>query len=113
VSTRLYAGNLPISATADLLAVMFAKFGTVVSVNLDRHPATGDLLAVMFAKFGTVVSVNLDRHPATGASRRGAFVEMRNAVDAARAMEGLNLANFDGRLMSVYRAVVAVQPRAE
>ena len=88
MSTRLYAGNLPISATADLLAVMFAKFGTVVSVSLDRHPITG-------------------------ASRRGAFVEMRNAVDAARAVEGLNLANFDGRLMSVYKAVASVQSRAE
>ena len=84
MSTKLYAGNLPISATADLLAVMFAKFGTVVSVSLDRHPVTG-------------------------ASRRGAFVEMRDAVDAARAVEGLNLANFDGRLMSVYRAAGRIQ----
>jgi RNA recognition motif-containing protein len=83
VSTRLYAGNLPISATAELLAAKFAKFGTVVSVNLDRNPVTGT-------------------------SRRGAFVEMRNAVEAARAVEGLNLANFDGRLMSVYKALVAV-----
>ena len=85
MSTTLYAGNLPISATADLLAAKFAKFGSVVSVTLDRNSATG-------------------------ASRRGAFVEMRNAIEAARAVAGLNLANFDGRLMSVYRAVVAVPP---
>jgi RNA recognition motif-containing protein len=83
VSTRLYAGNLPISATAELLAAKFAKFGTVVSVILDRNPATG-------------------------ASRRGAFVEMLNGVDAAQAVAGLNLASFDGRLMSVYRAVAVV-----
>ncbi len=83
MSTTLYAGNLPISATAELLATKFAKFGDVVSVTLDRNLATG-------------------------VSRRGAFVEMRNAVDAARAVAGLNLASFDGRLMSVYRAVVAV-----
>ena len=88
MSTRLYAGNLPISATADLLAAMFAKFGTVVSVILDRNPTTG-------------------------ASRRGAFVEMGNAADAARAVQGLNLANFDGRLMSVYRAVAAVPSSAQ
>lgn len=83
MSTRLYAGNLPISATAELLAAKFAKFGTVLSVTLDRNAVTG-------------------------ASRRGAFVEMRNAVEAARAVEGLNLASFDGRLMSVYRAIVPV-----
>lgn len=83
MSTTLYAGNLPISATAELLAAKFAKFGSVVSVTLDRNMSTG-------------------------ASRRGAFVEMGNAVEAARAVQGLNLANFDGRLMSVYRAVVAV-----
>jgi RNA recognition motif-containing protein len=83
MSTTLYAGNLPISATADLLASKFAKFGSVISVTLD-----GNL--------------------ATGVSRRGAFVEMGNAVDAARAVAGLNLANFDGRLMSVYKALVAV-----
>jgi RNA recognition motif-containing protein len=83
MSTKLYAGNLPISATAELLAAKFAKFGSVVSVTLDRNSATG-------------------------VSRRGAFVEMGNAADAARALAGLNLANFDGRLMSVYRAIVAV-----
>jgi RNA recognition motif-containing protein len=83
VSTRLYAGNLPISATAELLAAKFAKFGTVVSVILDRNPATG-------------------------ASRRGAFVEMRTAVEATRAVEALNLASFDGRLMSVYKALMTV-----
>ena len=83
MSTTLYAGNLPISASAELLATMFAKFGSVISVTLDRNASTG-------------------------ASRRGAFVEMGNSVDAARAVQGLNLANFDGRLMSVYKAVAAV-----
>ncbi len=83
MSMTLYAGNLPISATAELLAAKFAKFGSVLSVTLDSNPSTG-------------------------ASRRGAFVEMQNSVDAARAVAGLNLANFDGRLMSVYRSVVAV-----
>ena len=82
----LYAGNLPLSATAETLAVRFGKFGTVMSVTLDRNAATG-------------------------ASRRGAFVEMLNAVDAKRAIDGLNYASVDGRLMSVYKAVAAVRSR--
>jgi RNA recognition motif-containing protein len=83
VSTRLYAGNLPLSATAETLATKFGQFGQVMSVTLDRNAVTG-------------------------LSRRGAFVEMLNAMDATRAIDGLNLANFDGRLISVYKAVTAV-----
>jgi RNA recognition motif-containing protein len=83
VSTRLYAGNLPLSATAETLATKFGQFGQVMSVTLDRNAITG-------------------------LSRRGAFVEMFNAMDASRAIAGLNLADFDGRLMSVYKAVTAV-----
>jgi RNA recognition motif-containing protein len=82
VSTRLYVSNLPLSATEDVLT---GKFG----------------------HFGTVVSVKMDRDAGTGISRRGAFVEMRTAADAQKAINGLNFADFDGRLMSVYRAVVA------
>lgn len=84
MSMTLYAGNLPLSATAETLATKFGKFGTVKSVTLDRNAQTG-------------------------ASRRGAFVEMLNAADAGRAIDGLNYSSFDGRLMSVYKAVVAVQ----
>lgn len=83
MSTRLYAGNLPLSATAETLATKFGQFGQVMSVTLDRNAVTG-------------------------LSRRGAFVEMLNAMDATRAIDGLNLANFDGRLISVYKAVTAV-----
>ena len=83
MSTRLYAGNLPLSATAETLADKFGKFGTVMSVTLDRNTITG-------------------------LSRRGAFVEMRNALEAARAIDGLNFASFDGRVMSVYKALAAV-----
>jgi RNA recognition motif-containing protein len=78
----LYVSNLPLAATEDLLT---GKFG----------------------HFGTVVSVKMDRDAGTGISRRGAFVEMRTAADAQKAINGLNFADFDGRLMSVYRAVVA------
>jgi RNA recognition motif-containing protein len=86
VSTKLYAGNLPLSATAETLATKFAKFGKVMSIKLDRNAATR-------------------------ASRRGAFVEMLNARDAMVAIAGLNLADFDGRLMSVYNAIAVVPPR--
>ena len=39
---------------------------------------------------------------------KGAFVEMQTAADAQKAINGLNFADFDGRLMSVYRTVAAV-----
>ena len=84
MSTRLYAGNLPLSATAETLAVKFGQFGTVLSVTLDHNTVTG-------------------------LSRRGAFVEMRNALEAARAIDRLNFASFDGRVMSVYKALAAVR----
>ena len=79
MSTTLYVSNLPLSATEELLA---GKFG----------------------KFGAVVSVKLARDALIGASRRGAFVEMRTADDAKQAINGLNLADYDGRLMSVHWA---------
>ena len=79
----LYASNLPLTATEQVLATKFEKFGGVVSVRIDRDKASGN--------------------------RRGAFVEMQTATGAQRAIDGLNLANFDGRLMSVYAAVNAVR----
>ena len=84
MSTRLYAGNLPLSVSAETLAVKFGKFGTVMSVTLDSN--TG-----------------------TGSSRRGAFVEMRDPLEAARAIDGLNFASFDGRVMSVYKALATAR----
>ena len=85
MSTTLYVSNLPFSTTEEVLAGKFGKFGSVVSVKLDRAAGVGIRL-------------------------RGAFVEMQTAADAQKAINGLNFANFDGRLMSVYRAVAAVVP---
>lgn len=79
---RLYASNLPFSATEATLAIRFAKFGVVLSIRLDRDKA--------------------------GMSRRAAFVEMQNPDEAQRAIAGLNLAEIDGRLISVYKAVAGV-----
>ena len=83
MSTTLYVSNLPFATTEEALAGKFGNFGTVVSVKLDR---------------GASIGVRL----------KGAFVEMQTAADAQKAINGLNFADFDGRLMSVYRAVAAV-----
>ena len=83
MSTTLYVSNLPFLTTEEVLAGKFGNFGTVVSVKLDRDAGTGIRV-------------------------RGAFVEMQTAADAQKAINGLHFANFDGRLMSVYRAVAAV-----
>ncbi len=83
MSTTLYVSNLPFSATEEVLT---GKFG----------------------RFGAVVSVKLDREAGTGASRRGAFVEMRTAVDAQEAINGLNFTDYDGRVVSVYKRFAAV-----
>jgi len=82
VSTTLYASNLPLTATEETLASKFAKFGCVLSVRIE--------------------------HDASGTKGRSAFVEMQTAAEAKRAIQGLNLASFDGRLVSVYAAVNAV-----
>jgi cold-inducible RNA-binding protein len=82
VSTMLYVSNLPLSATEETLAGKFARFGTVMSAKLVRDPATG-------------------------VSRRSGFVEMKTSTEAQTAINGLNFADYDGRLISVYRAVAA------
>jgi RNA recognition motif-containing protein len=75
----LFVSNLPLSATQAELACKFARFGVVLSVRLN------------------------DVRP-----RRGAFVEMNTAAEAQRAIYGLNLVDYDGRLISVYLPVMAL-----
>jgi RNA recognition motif-containing protein len=86
VSTTLYVSNLPFSATEEMLAGKFAKFGPVVAVRLDREPLTGRIL-------------------------RSGFVEMKSATDAQTAIDGLNFSSIDGRLMSVFRATAPAPAR--
>lgn len=76
--TKLYVGNLPFSASEDMLRAVFAEYGTVQTVSL----------------------VN-DRQ--TGTPRGFGFVEMSSG-DAAKAMRGLNGKDFDGRPMKVDEA---------
>jgi RNA recognition motif-containing protein len=83
VSSTLYVNNLPFTATEETLRAKFAIFGTVVSVKLNRNALTG-------------------------LTDRCGFVEMNTDAEAEKALTWLNFANFDGRVMSVIRAVRAV-----
>jgi len=80
VSTLLHVSNLPISATEEALAGRFGQFGIVISTRINRDPTTG-------------------------LSRRSGFVEMKTAAEAQTAINGLNFADYDGRPISVYRAM--------
>ena len=58
----------------------------------------------MFERYGSVDRVNLVTDRDTGRSRGFAFVEMRNAEEADRAIAGLNGADFEGRALNVNEA---------
>ena len=79
MSSSLYVSNLPSSVTEDMLAVAFGRFGTVLSVKLQR---------------ATVV-------PTT---HRTGFVEMQTTAQARVAAAALNASRFEGRVLSVSRA---------
>jgi RNA recognition motif-containing protein len=76
--TKLYVGNLPFTATEEIVRELFAKHGAVEKVSLisDRD---------------------------TGRPRGFGFVEMSNA-DALRAMQALNGTDLDGRALTVNEA---------
>ncbi len=76
MSSKLYVGNLPDSATEQDLSVKFAAYGIVKSVKLitDRD---------------------------TGRSRGFGFIEMMNEAEAQAAIDSLNGTDYDGRPMKV------------
>ena len=76
--TKLYVGNLPFTATEEIVRELFAKHGAVEKLSLisDRD---------------------------TGRPRGFGFVEMSNA-DASRAMQALNGTDLDGRALTVNEA---------
>jgi RNA recognition motif-containing protein len=76
--TRIYVGNLPISANEEAVRALFTTYGTVQTLSL----------------------VN-DRE--TGIHKGYGFVEM-SSDDAGRAMQGLDGKNYDGRPMRVNEA---------
>jgi len=74
VSTNIYVGNLPFTATAEQIQTLFGAYGTVESVNLITDRETGRLKG-----FG--------------------FVEMSSG--AQEAMASLDQSELDGRTMTV------------
>src|SRR6476620_9733060 len=76
---KLYVGNLPFSATDQILLDTFAQCGTVQSVK-----------------------IIIDRD--TGRSKGFGFVEMSTDEEAADAISKFNGADYDGRAMTVNEA---------
>jgi RNA recognition motif-containing protein len=77
--TKIYVGNLAVSATEDMLRSLFEKYGTVERVYIvtDRD---------------------------TGQPRNFGFVEMSDHADAVKAIAALNGWKFDGRPLNVNEA---------
>jgi hypothetical protein len=82
---RIFVGNLPFSATDQVLTDTFAQYGTVESAK-----------------------VITDR--ATGRSKGFGFVEMSTDAEAVTAIEKLNGAEYEGRSITVNEAR-EMQPR--
>ncbi len=82
---RIFVGNLPFSATDQVLQDTFAQYGTVESAK-----------------------VITDR--ATGRSKGFGFVEMATDAEAQAAIEKLNGAEYEGRTITVNEAR-EMQPR--
>ena len=79
MSSKLYVGNLPDSATEQDLSVKFAVYGTVISVKLITNRDTGQ-------------------------SRGFGFIEMMSEAEAQAAIDSLNGTDYDGRPMKVNEA---------
>lgn len=77
--TSIYVGNLPNTATENDLEQAFAQYGKVADVKIVK-----------------------DRE--TGQPRGFAFVEMPDGAAAAKAIEGLNLHEINGRSITVNQA---------
>ncbi len=76
---KLYVGNLPYSATDQVLTDAFAECGTVESAK-----------------------IIMDRE--SGRSKGFAFVEMSNDAEAAAAVAKFNGADYEGRTLTVNEA---------
>lgn len=76
---KLYVGNLPYSATDQILMETFADFGTVESAK-----------------------IIMDRD--SGRSKGFAFVEMSTDDEASKAIDRFNGADWEGRAMNVSEA---------
>jgi RNA recognition motif-containing protein len=66
-------------------------------------------LKQLFDEYGEVTSANVITDKFSGRSRGFGFVDMKNDEEATKAIEGLNQAEFDGKVISVSVA----KPRTE
>jgi len=69
MSTNIYVGNLPFSATADQVQELFSAYGTVEKVNLITDRETGRLKGFGFiemASGGNEAIAGLDQHEMDG-----------------------------------------------
>ncbi|MCP5537667.1 MAG: RNA-binding protein [Akkermansiaceae bacterium] len=76
--------------------------------NLSYNLSDNDLQQV-FAEYGAVSSAKIIQDRDTGRSKGFGFVEMANDADGAKAIEGLNGTELDGRNLTVNEA----RPREE
>jgi RNA recognition motif-containing protein len=76
--------------------------------NLSRQTTETELRAE-FETFGAVTTVNVIKDKFTGEARGFGFVEMSNAEEAKKAMEGLNGKELGGRTLNINEA----RPREE
>ncbi|NXS39418.1 RBM28 protein, partial [Balaeniceps rex] len=70
-----------------------------------------DDLRSLFSPFGTVLEVNVPRKP-DGKMRGFAFVQLRNVLEAAKALRGMNMKEIKGRPVAVDWAVAKDKYRA-
>ena len=77
---------------------------TSIYVGNLSHTATEDQLVEAFGRFGAVTKVSIVTDRETGRPRGFAFVDMADGQAAATAIKELNLAEIDGRAISVNEA---------
>jgi len=74
-----------------------------VKIYVGNHSfdTTEDSLREMFAEYGDIVSVDMIKDRETGAPRGFSFITIAGADAAAKAVEGLNGRDVDGRQIKV------------
>lgn len=69
-----------------------------------NYRLTGDDLQNLFSEYGEVSSAKVINDRETGKSRGFGFVEMSNDEEAKKAIEELNQAEYDGKVINVSEA---------
>ncbi|KAM6283528.1 LOW QUALITY PROTEIN: RNA-binding protein 28 [Spheniscus humboldti] len=87
-----------------------SKKARLIVRNLSFKCSEDDLRS-LFSPFGTVLEVNVPRKP-DGKMRGFAFVQLRNVLEAAKALRGMNMREIKGRPVAVDWAVAKDKYRA-